>query len=584
MLDQLLKYGRDNSLKAEPGFAPKMIKWGLRFDETGAYTGAVELGEVDNKRNRGREFPKCPDYSFSDMKAQGVIKSHFLADSSLAVTLYAIKDDDEKSPKKRAYHIDLLRQAAIVCPELGPVAEALAQEETVERIRADLAEAKAKPTELVTLMIDDRFPIKSKIWHDWWREHRTKWAPPPKIGKKSQSDPKMLDLATGKLVEPAKTHPKIKGLSDVGGMSTGDVLIGFKQPSFCSYGLAQSTNAAVSVQAAADYSSALNHIIKEHSSRLANVKVAHWFKESVTEVEDPMAWMNDPMLGDEELTAQQRARRLLKALDAGHRPDLAENYYYAVTLSGASGRVMVRDWMEGQFEDLVRNVNKWFDDLAIVARHGQGLAPAPKFMAVMGGSVRDLGDLTGPMISQMRRTAITGSPIPETMLAQVNNRVRIDVIQDEVPRHARLGLIKAYHLRQGDENIMPYLNEQHPSPAYHCGRLMAVLAAVQRAALGDVGAGVVQRYYAAASATPAMVLGRLTQLSQHHLTKIGGGLAYYFEQKIAAIWGEINDSVPETLALAEQSLFALGYYQEMAELRKPRQKEDQISIEESTDE
>ena len=36
---------------------------------------------------------------------------------------------------------------------------------------------------------------------------------------------------------------------------------------------------------------------------------------------------------------------------------------------------------------------------------------------------------------------------------------------------------------------------------------MALLAAIQEVALGDVGAGVVQRYYAAASTTPALVLG-----------------------------------------------------------------------------
>ncbi len=58
------------------------------------------------------------------------------------------------------------------------------------------------------------------------------------------------------------------------------------------------------------------------------------------------------------------------------------------------------------------------------------------------------------------------------------------------------------------EDIKPYLNESHPHPAYQCGRLMAVLAKLQKSALGDVGAGIVQRYYAAASSTPALVLGR----------------------------------------------------------------------------
>ena len=97
---------------------------------------------------------------------------------------------------------------------------------------------------------------------------------------------------------------------------------------------------------------------------------------------------------------------------------------------------------------------------------------------------------------------------------------------------------------------------------------MAVLAALQRAALGDVGAGVVQRYYAAASATPALVLGRLTRTSQFHLNKIeSAGLTYWYEQKLANIWQRLGDGPPRTLDLEEQSLFALGYYQQLADLR-----------------
>jgi len=110
----------------------------------------------------------------------------------------------------------------------------------------------------------------------------------------------------------------------------------------------------------------------------------------------------------------------------------------------------------------------------------------------------------------------------------------------------------------------PILNEDHPDPAYQCGRLLAMLAAVQHRALGDVGAGVVQRYYAAASATPALVLGRLTRTAQFHLDKLDRGLARWHEARLASVWGRIRDRVPPTLTLEEQSLFALGYYQQIA--------------------
>ena len=112
-----------------------------------------------------------------------------------------------------------------------------------------------------------------------------------------------------------------------------------------------------------------------------------------------------------------------------------------------------------------------------------------------------------------------------------------------------------------------YLNPDHPAPAYHCGRLLAVFAALQRAALGDVGAGVVQRYYAAASQTPGLILGRLVANSRNHLGKLDAKLAWWFENKLAEVMGRLGDGAPRILDLEGQGLFALGYYQQLADLR-----------------
>lgn len=115
--------------------------------------------------------------------------------------------------------------------------------------------------------------------------------------------------------------------------------------------------------------------------------------------------------------------------------------------------------------------------------------------------------------------------------------------------------------------MKPTLDPDHPKSAYHCGRLMCLLALIQERALGEVNAGVVQRYYGAASATPALVLGRLTRLSQHHLASVRRdkpGLAFWLEGQIAGVWNALGSSLPTTLTLEEQSLFALGYYQQLA--------------------
>lgn len=110
-------------------------------------------------------------------------------------------------------------------------------------------------------------------------------------------------------------------------------------------------------------------------------------------------------------------------------------------------------------------------------------------------------------------------------------------------------------------------NPNHPASAYHCGGLLAVLANLQRAALGDVGAGVVQRFYAAASQTPGLVLGRLAANARNHLAKLEPGLAWWYEERIAEIMVKLGDAAPRILDLEGQGLFALGYYQKLAELR-----------------
>ncbi len=124
--------------------------------------------------------------------------------------------------------------------------------------------------------------------------------------------------------------------------------------------------------------------------------------------------------------------------------------------------------------------------------------------------------------------------------------------------------------------MTPGVNENHPDPAYHAGRLLAILARLQRAALGDVGAGVVQRYYIAASQMPSLVFGRLIGNAKNHLNKLDGGR--WHENRIAAVMSRLGDSLPRTLDLERQTVFALGYYQQLAEDRaskpKPTETED----------
>jgi CRISPR-associated protein Csd1 len=416
-------------------------------------------------------------------------------------------------------------------------------------------------------------------------------------------------LITGELAEPLRTHPKVRGIDKRAGGSPFDTLVSFDKAAFSSFGLAQSANAAISEAAAYAYRVALEDLLAHHAHLIAGVQVVHWFAKRIPPADDPFELLFRGTEEQEELWAQKRAADLVESIRKGEREDLADNHYYALTLSGAARRIMVRDWMEGQFEDLVESVSAWFHDLQITSLNGDTPAKDPSIERAITALLpeRKQGQAYGDWIKQIGaerthlwRAALNKNlPIPFSALARVvtlNARFhQTGELEQAAERgrsgaaisalYARMGLMKAYHLRKkGESYLMPYLNEEHPDPAYHCGRLMAVYAALQHAALPNVDVGVVQRYYAAASATPGLILGRLARLSTFHLNKLDSpGLAHSLESKLADIWARIADRPPTTLTLEEQSLFALGYYQQMAADRKGKPKVDDQNTETKED-
>ncbi len=580
MLQLLADYAKQKGLVAEPGFAPREVRWNLVFSAGGDFQGAVEIGDLSGARNRGLAFPCCPHLSHPEIKRGGAGTRHFLVDSADVISLLGTSPDpaDPEAAKLRAKHtffVDLLRQAAPHVPGLAGPAAALADPEVCARIAADLARQKAKPTDRVTLSSADRKPpffVEGDDWHSWWRSFRLTLArgepePGAAAGRLAPC------LVSGESIAPVPTHPKISGLTDVGGLAMGDVLVSFKQESFQSYGLEQSANAPVSEESAAAYSAALNYLVRHQSVRLAHLRVVYWYKDSLpADSADPLAFLADPQL--DEAGALARAEALLESYRTGRLVGLADNRYYALTLSGAAGRVMVRDWQEGELTGLARAVAAWFDDLAIVRRDGRSHAPPPKFLAVLGPLARTLDDVPPPLTVALWRAALRpATGIPRQALARALARFRQAVLAAEPIPHACAGLLRAFGVRaaqpsqHGDPTMATAieLDATHPHPAYQCGRLLALLAAVQYGALGDVGAGVVQRYYAAASATPALVIGRLVRTAQFHLGKMDRGLAHWHETRLAGTLSHLQpDNLPRTLTLEQQSLFALGYYHQVA--------------------
>ena len=90
------------------------------------------------------------------------------------------------------------------------------------------------------------------------------------------------------------------------------------------------------------------------------------------------------------------------------------------------------------------------------------------------------------------------------------------------------------------------------NPAYHCGGLMAVYAAIQM---------------------PALAIGQLSRHSNYHLEKMENKwLADRYRENLQEVSVALGRHIPATLNLEQQSYFALGYYQMGAKLNKERKK------------
>lgn len=596
MLHELVKYAETHGLDIEPGFQAKPVWWCLSFGANGSYNAVIPM----TPDGKPKTLSRCPHFQGTSNKAN---ISDFIVSTAEVVALYPphSKGKDHASRKHSAY-TKLLRDSASAYPVLAVIADQLDDEGVLQKINTDLGTIKkpgVRPTHRLTIEVDGRFLHEVLDIQNWWRHKHRELAGVQE--PKRESGQRMRSLISGQLVEVALTHaPRIRGLSDEGRRD--NALASFNSPAFTSYGLKQSANAAMSESEAAAYCTALNHMIEHSSVSLAGPVAVYWFKDRV-EQDDNLFFLLENGDETEELQALRRARDLFASVQTGKRPDLGGNRFYSMILSGGNSRVTVREWMEGQFVDLVRNVIDWFDSLSITSSGGSDVARTPGIERIVEcllplrkerQKYLDWVRPVGHERISLWRSALGGRPVPFSVLSRVVRHTQLDWTSGEYDRalhpqpsqdprntrivisalHARMGLLKAYHMRLNrshgkDPDMNAALNEDHPHPAYHCGRLLQILARLQYEALDrKLVTGLVQRYYGSASTTPALVFGRMLHIAQHHVAKLVGsdskkGLGVWFEKTIAEISTRINE-FPRTLSLEEQSLFALGYYQQMA--------------------
>ena len=120
------------------------------------------------------------------------------------------------------------------------------------------------------------------------------------------------------------------------------------------------------------------------------------------------------------------------------------------------------------------------------------------------------------------------------------------------------------------------LSEASSCAPYVLGRVFSVLEAVQQAANPGINATIKDKYFNAASATPATIFPILLNLSQKHLKKLKGsnmGLCVFYEKQLTELLSKLSADFPARLNLPQQGAFQLGYYhQTQARYEKKEEK------------
>ncbi len=394
--------------------------------------------------------------------------------------------------------------------------------------------------------------------------------------KQQESGAGAMCLVTGHHAPVARLHPAIKGVR--GAQTSGASLISFNRDTFTSYGKKQNFNAPVSETAAFAYTTALNHLLAQNSRqkvRIGDTTTVFW-TEKPSKVEDLLTDLFEGKWEKEEAQAEDAGlkrdlRLFLEAVrDGKQMPDIDPSVpFYILGLAPNASRLAVRFWQVSTVGEMQKRIGQHFQDLFIERSFASDQEFPGIWQLLIETAVQHKTDNINPALAgSFMRSILTGSPYPQSLLAAVVGRIRAN----QTINYLRVAMIKACLVRkfrisyQQQMEVTMTLNKESTNPAYCLGRLFAILEKAQRDALGqNINATIRDRYYGAASTTPASIFPILLRLVQHHIQKAEYG--YVNDRMIEEVMCDI-ERFPAHLSLDEQGLFALGYYHQRQDFYK----------------
>ena len=519
-----------------PFYAERPIRYVVELDGLGNLLSLTDTADQSNRRTKNGTRKLVPRHA---VQATSGVKPLLLVGGSDYT--FGIGEKRDVHQRHKAY-MRQLKECADTTEE--PAVAAVLRFLQADPLSAMQPYKDFDMSAALTFRVDGSFVVDLPAVHEFWKS---------KQGTAGNGED-MQCLACGRRAPVLDKLPSIKGIPR--GQSAGTALISANEGAFKSYGLEDSKIAPTCQSCAEKFSKALNELLatEGNSYRIGGAAFVFWTRE-----DNPFSVRSFFDRPDNE-----EVRALLASVQTGRSTAPDETAFYAASLTGSGGRAVVRDWMDTTVGNVKSSLAQWFRMQRIANWDNSDPRPMSLYQ-IAGATVRDMRDLSPTTPRALLKTALTGTALPSGLLYQA---VRRNQAEQKVthPRAALIKLVLMSQARNYQEDDMVSLNEEHPSPAYHCGRLLAELEAAQRGAIPGAKATITDRFYGTASTAPASVLPRLLRGAQPHLSKLERdrpGAYHALTRRIEEICVRIP-TFPKTLTLEGQGLFSLGYYHQRA--------------------
>lgn len=434
-------------------------------------------------------------------------------------------------------------------------------------------------------MLDANLVFRLDGQHHYLHEHapaRELWQQALREGKGTLGP----CLVTGERSPLGTNHPAIRNVN--GAQSSGASLISFNSNAYESYDHKGQANASISQKAIFGYTTALNHLLRRENDNhqrltIGDATVVFWAHAADAAQAEAAEQFFFTVL-NEPPSDEQEAARLKTALDRvadGIAPDATDlglagaTRFYVLGLAPNAARLSVRFWCVNTLEQIIRHFARHQRDLALEPAPWKSALPPIWRLLYAVAPNRDgrakADDIPPQLAGEMARAIFTGQRYPRSLLANLVMRfrndgeitgVRVALCKAVLARNARLSV----RSNASSQEIPVSLDPHSTHPGYLLGRLFAELESAQKHAIPNTNATISDRYYGAASATPASVFPLLLRNVKNHLAKLRKGsdkeqaIAGAINRNIGEIVDGLSEHFPKSLKIEDQGRFAIGYY------------------------